>query len=174
MKQVFIILLIFITATTMYSQNSQCDQLVNQGFEFLKQGNLSLAIDKYNAALKIDANKLDAHYGLGVAYSATCLQNGGYCNEAITHFLRVEKLEPGYRFSYRNIATCYIKIFQYNNAVSYCDKAIKQDPKDGESYFYRGFAYTQSNNINKGCTDLRKALELGYTMAKNELDKYCK
>lgn len=39
----------------MFSQNSQCDQLVNQGFEYLKQGNLSLAIDKYNAALKIDA-----------------------------------------------------------------------------------------------------------------------
>lgn len=157
----------------MYSQETECDKLVNQGFEFLKQGDLSRAIDKYNEALNVNSKKLEAHYGLGVAYSAICLQDGSTCKEAIFHFLTVEEIEPGYRFSYRNIATCYIKSSQFNKAILYCDKAIKQNAKDGESYFYRGIAYAQSNNINKGCADLHKALALGYEIAKNEIARYC-
>ncbi len=173
MKKYLFIIFLFITAN-MFSQNIECDQLVNQGFEFLTQGNLNFAIDKYNEALKFDANKLEAHYGLGVAYSAICLKDGSLCNEAITHFLKVEELESGYRFSYRNIATCYIKTFQFTKAITYCDKAIEQNSKDGESYFYRGIAYNQSNNINKGCLDLHKALDLGYLIAEFEIKKYCK
>jgi tetratricopeptide (TPR) repeat protein len=95
-------------------------------------------------------------------------------NEAITHFLKVEEIEPGYRFSYRNTATCYIKISQLTEAISYCNKAIEQNPKDGESYFYRGFAYIQVGEKAKGCKNLNKALELGYSLAKSEIAKHCK
>jgi tetratricopeptide (TPR) repeat protein len=172
MKQVLSILLLLIT-TTMYSQNTTCDRLVNQGFELLSQGNLSLAIDKYNEALKIEPKRLEAHYGLGVAYSAICLKDGSFCNEAIKHFLETEKIKPGYRFTYRNIATCYIKTEQYEKAVDYCNKAILQDNTDGESYFYRGVSYIHLNKKEKGCEDLKHALKLGYDIAKIELQKYC-
>jgi len=172
MKQEFSILLLFITIT-MYSQNSQCDKLVNQGFEFLKQGNLIQAIDKYNAALKIDANKLEAHYGLGVAYSATCLQNGGYCNEAITHFLRENEIKKGYRETYYNLGVCFIKAFNYKEAITYLDKAIAQKNNDGEYYYNRGFAKIQLGKNSDGCKDLKKALELKFNPAQDLLNQYC-
>lgn len=158
----------------MYSQNTTCDQLVSQGFDYLSHGNLDLAIVKYNEALKIDPKRLEAHYGLGVAYSAICLKDGSYCNEAIAHFLETEKIKPGYRFTYRNIATCFIKIGQYEKAIAYCNKAISQDSIDGESYFYRGVSYIHLDKKEKGCADLKQALKLGYAIAKIELEKYCK
>jgi len=157
----------------MYSQNTTCDRLVNKGFELLKQGNLSLAIDKYNEALKIDPKRLEAHYGLGVAYSAICLKDGSFCNEAIKHFLEAEKIKPGYRFTYRNLATCFIKSEQYEKAVTYCNKAILQDSSDGESYYYRGVSYAHLNKKDKCCAELKQSLKLGYSIAKNELEKYC-
>ncbi|MCK9220860.1 MAG: tetratricopeptide repeat protein [Bacteroidales bacterium] len=156
------------------AQNVTCDQLVNQGFELLGQGNFNLAIEKYRDALKINSKKLEAHYGLGVAYSAICLQSGGSCDSAINHFLEADKIKSGYRFTYRNIAICFIRNFQYEKAIEYCSKAIKQDKNDGESYFYRGFSYIKLGKKEKGCEDLKKALEMGYALAKIELEKYCR
>jgi len=172
MKQIILILSLFITVN-MYSQESECDKLVNQGFEFLKQGNLSLAIDKYNEALKVNPNKLEAHYGLGVAYSATCLQNGGYCDIAIKHFLKADEIKTGFRETYFNLGVCFIKTFNYKEALLYLDKAIKQKNDDGEYYYNRGYAKIQLGNNDEGCKDLRKALELNFTPAENLLNQYC-
>ncbi len=172
MKKILIIISFFISIN-MYSQNTQCDQLVNEAFEYLKQGNLNLAVDKYNAALKIDANKLEAHYGLGVAYSATCLQNGGYCHEAINHFLKANEIKKGYRETYYNLGVCFIKVFNYQEAVSYLDKAIEQKNNDGEYYYNRGFAKIQLGKKDGGCKDLKKALELKFYPAQKLLNQYC-
>ena len=158
MKPLFIILILFISTTFMYSQISQCDQLVKEGFDYLKQGNLSYAIDKYIAAIKINPDKIEAQYGLGVAYSATCLQNGGYCNDAISHFLKANKIKKGYREIYYNLGVCFIKIFNYKEALVYLDKAIEQKNDDGEYYYNRGFAKIHLGYNNEGCNDLKKAL----------------
>ena len=106
-----------------------------------------------------------------MAYSATCLQNGGYCEIAIEHFLKTNKIKSGFREVYFNLGVCYIKTFNYENALSFLNKAIEQI--DGEYYYNRGFVKIQLGRKNEGCQDLKKALELGATQAKSLKDKYC-
>jgi tetratricopeptide (TPR) repeat protein len=173
MKKILLALFCFMT-TNIFSQNTECDKLVNKGFELLKQGNLSLAIDKYNEALKINPKRVEAHYGLGVAYSATCLQNGGYCDIAIKHFIEANKIKPGYRETYFNLGVCYIKSFNYKEALFYLDKAIGQKNNDGEYYYNRGYAKIQLGKVNEGCEDLQKALSLNFTPAEDLIKKHCR
>ena len=172
-KNILSVIFLFITANV-FSQNSQCDQLVNEGFNYLKQGNLSVAIDKYNEALEFDANKLEAHYGLGVAYSATCLQNGGYCEKAIEHFLQADEIKSGFREVYYNLGVCYIKRLNYEKALFYLDKAIEQRSNDGEYYYNRGFANVQLGRKNAGCEDFQEALNLKFMPAKDSFNEYCR
>ena len=77
MKKILFITFLISISFLGHAQNSQCDQLTNEGFEYLKQGNLSLAIDKYNAALKIDSNKLEAHMGLAWLILRLAYKMGG-------------------------------------------------------------------------------------------------
>lgn len=176
MKKCFNLLIIIGFTMNIYGQApaSQYKKLADEGLELLKQQNISDAIDKYKQALKAKQDGVEAHYGLGVCYSAICIQNGNNCNEAINHFLEVEKLAKGYRNTFRNISSCYLKIFQYEKAFSYCNKAIAQDNKDGESYFYRGFAKIELGKTKEACADLQQALKLGFNDANQLLNKHCK
>jgi tetratricopeptide (TPR) repeat protein len=176
MKKHFSLLIIIGFTMNIYGQEptSQYKKLADEGLELLKQQNITAAIDKYKQALEAKQNGVEAHYGLGVCYSAICIQNGNYCNEAINHFLEVEKLAKGYRSTYRNICTCFLKTFQYQKAIDYANKAITQDGKDGESYFYRGFAKIELAKTKEACADLQQALKLGFKEADNLLNKHCK
>lgn len=44
---------------------------------------------------------------------------------------------------------------------------------NGTSYYYRGLAYLKLKKNNLACIDFKKALELGYTKANEELNKSC-
>lgn len=169
----FFFFLFIIFATESYTQNSLYNKFVDQGLQLLKQNNVEESIEKYMQALKIDPNGIVANYGIGVCYSSFCIGSGLHCSEAVEHFLIVEKFNKGYRNIYLNMVSCYLKIYDYEKAIEYCDKAMKQDSKNGESYFYRGFAYIQSGNKKQGCKDLNKALSFGYSDAKQQIELYC-
>lgn len=155
------------------SAQDQYKKFNDEGFTFLTQGKLIEAIEKYKQALSFNPNGLDANYGIGVCYSAICIQNGSYCMDALDHFLKVEQLAGAYRYTFRNMSTCYIKTYQYQKAIEYSSKAIRQDSKDGESYYYRGTAKIELKQTEEGCLDLQKSHALGFPEAKDKIDSYC-
>jgi hypothetical protein len=48
------------------------------------------------------------------------------------------------------------------------------DASFGRKFYNRGFAKHKLKDINGACEDWEKALDLGYNLAKDALDKYCK
>jgi len=163
-------------SVTLYGQvnDSQYTPLVNEGLEFLRQNEFSKAVEKYNAALELDSVRVDAWYGLGVSYTALCLQQDDYCGLAVAKLHRVERLAGAYRYTYQNIISCLIKIKNYASAITYCDKAIAQDSKDGDNYYYKGFAQLQLGKTKEGCNDLQYAAQLGHIDAIALQNKSCK
>ena len=174
MSKTIILLIAIVFTNQAFSQVNQYKKLTDEALELLKQRDLDAAIVKYQQALRLKANGVEAHYGLAVSYSATCIQNGNYCKEAINHFLTVEKIAKGYRNTFRNLSSCFLKIHEYDKAILYSTKAIAQDNKDGESFFYRGFAKFELKKPKKeACADLQQALKLGFSEASTLLERYC-
>lgn len=53
------------------------------------------------------------------------------------------------------------------------EEAVKIDPKDGKTYWFLGMAHKANKDKGKACAAFKKAVELGYEDAKQNLSEYC-
>ena|SRR5688572_25295 len=53
-------------------------------------------------------------------------------------------------------------VHKYKEAINSFNKAIKENPKDGKSYYYRGMAKMHDGQSGF-CKDLEESLKLGYS-----------
>lgn len=88
-------------------------------------------------------------------------------NEAI-------RLKPDYVDAYKRRARLYAKMEHYQLAVDDYDEVIRLKPNDASAYHWRAYAYFSQGSIILGCSDARKACELGrcelFNEAKNDGD----
>jgi len=56
----------------------------------------------------------------------------------------------------------FYNIHKYKEAIGEFNKAIKDNPKDGKAYYYRGMAKMHDGQ-NGFCKDLEESLKLGYS-----------
>ena len=63
---------------------------------------------------------------------------------------------------------------QFASAIADYDKAIEQDPKNGDIYLNRGILKVILKQNAAGCEDLQKAAAMGVFAATIELEKSCK
>jgi len=75
------------------SQNSTYQNIIDEGFKALTQQDIPTAITYFQDAYNIDSTKVEACYGLGVAYNFFCKKTGSYCKESLfcseqSHFYR--------------------------------------------------------------------------------------
>lgn len=59
-----------------FAQTAKYDKLINDGVVLLQQNRIPESIEKYKQALKITPSRIEANYGIGVCYSAICIQDG--------------------------------------------------------------------------------------------------
>lgn len=83
------------------------------------------------------------------------------CYEAIEMMKKTLEIEPDYRKSNFNIGTCYAKLEDYENALLFINKALKDDNTNGEYYLNRGFVRLQLNDKNRACKDFELANKYG-------------
>ncbi len=56
--------------------------------------------------------------------------------------------------------------YKYNEAISFLDLAIKEDPNMASAYYYRGYCKCNLGLKAEACPDLKKASELGHYVEK--------
>lgn len=177
MKGYFVFFFVIVSRYT-YAQNTTAEsdytRLINEGFVLIQQHDFYKSIEKYKEALRVKENGVEALYGAGIGYTALCIQQGDSCNMAIQYLQEVEKLAPGYRFTFPNLASCFIRAGNYEKAIYYAEKTLAQDAQDGEGYYHRGFARMQTGKSKEGCEDLRQSAKLGYKDAEPLLQQLCK
>jgi tetratricopeptide (TPR) repeat protein len=89
---------------------------------------------------------------------------------------KLTKVDPKSSAGYQLLGNAYTRNGQFQNAIKNLTIAIRLDPKDADSYLYRGIAYADSPLKNKkalAIADFKKALKLNSNLegAKEELKK---
>jgi tetratricopeptide (TPR) repeat protein len=134
MKTYHIILLLFIApffvSTAFAQQKNEAKDLVDAGITLNDAGKYNEAIEKYNAAIKLDPNYANAYYEIGYT-----LFTSGKEKDAIPYLEKVLVLNPNAGGAYDMLGSIYDDDKQTAKALEYYRKGIKADPEYQRSHF---------------------------------------
>jgi len=124
------------------------------GVLYSSKGDL-LALDYFNAALRLKPYRFDIHYKVGMFY-----QSLQAYDEAISAYQRVLDLNPDHKTSLHNIAVIAVFGEDLPRAIEYFTKAIGADASYLEAYFGRAYTYELLGSLIKSESDYRTSLML--------------
>lgn len=136
MKNIYLLLLIFIlsckTANTNGQQsqvNKKAELLYNQAVQYTFERKNDLAISTLEQAIKIEPTYTSAYLKLAEVYQRGLLNY----KKAIEVYDRIEKYEPENYLAFYNKTYCYFQEDDYANAEKYAHKYLKSEYAQGIS-----------------------------------------
>ena len=99
-------------------------------------------------------------------------ESGDYQN-SILQYDHAIRIKPKAVY-YNNRAYAKSKIDDYKGAIADYDKAIQLSPIEASYFANRGITHHNNDKNDLACEDWRKASQLGSSVAKELLEKYCK
>jgi len=124
------------------------------GVLYTSKGDL-LALDYFNAALRLKPYRFDIHYKVGFFYQTIHADE-----EAVLAYQRVLEVNPDHKTSLHNIAVIAFFSEDLPRAIEYFSKAIGADASYLEAYFGRAYAYELLGDLIKSESDYRTSLML--------------
>ena len=124
------------------------------GVLYSSKGDL-LALDYFNAALRLQPYRYDVHYKVGMFY-----QSLQALDEAFQAYERAIALKSDHKTSLHNIAVIEVFRKNYNSAINYFTQAIIADNSYVEAYFGRAYCYELIGDLVKSESDYRTSLML--------------
>ena len=148
----------------------QANEWFEKGFQHWLNKEYNSAIEAFTSAIALDPNYVYAYGNRGIAYA-----DKGQYDRAIEDYNKVIQLDPNDAEAYNNRGVAYDKKGQHDRAIEDYNKAIALDPNFAQAYTSRGLLYlVKLGNKEKGCSDWKKACELGecgnYEIAKKNGD----
>lgn len=169
----FIFYFLFIIRLNFNAQTSEYKKLIDEGLELLKQQNISDATKKYQLALKIDSGKVEANYGLGVAYLFKYERERTQINNALYYMNKAIKINPTYRNCYYNRGKVLAYLNDFKGALDDFNRSIEKDSSDADSYFCRAMVKVKIKDDNGACEDFYKSAQLGFELAQKMFQSNC-
>ncbi|MCD4696086.1 MAG: tetratricopeptide repeat protein [Bacteroidales bacterium] len=139
----------------------------NRGLAKIQSGDLSGAIADLAQCVKLKPDHAEAYSNLGVVYSKT-----GNFKEAFANYNKALSINPSYAEAYLNRGIDYYYLGQFDKALKDFDEVIVINPALGAAYYFRGMVNLKNNN--NPCNDFSTALQLGFQMAAEMINTYCK
>lgn len=134
MKTYYFILLLFIApffaVPTSAQQKNEAKDLVDAGITLNDAGKYAEAIEKYQAAIKLDPNYANAYYEIGYTFFSS-----GKEKEAIPYLEKVLVLNPNAGGAYDMLGSIYDDDKQTAKALEYYRKGLKADPEYQRLHF---------------------------------------
>ena len=124
------------------------------GVLYSTKGDL-IALDYFNAALRLQPYRYDVHYKVGMFY-----QSLQAFDEAVQAYERAIALKSDHKTSFHNLAVIEVFRKNYNSAINYFTKAITADNSYVEAYFGRAYCYELIGDLLKAESDYRTSLML--------------
>jgi tetratricopeptide (TPR) repeat protein len=157
------ILLIIITTLTLTTQKS--NELCEDGLSLKLQGKYTLAIEKFNQAIKHNEN-IDAYF-----FRANCHFKLHEFEKSINDFTKVIEMDSLSSTSYYNRANAYIYSEKYELALVDIEKAILLEPNGADLYNNR--AVIKDKLSLPYCDDYKKSCALGDNLGCENYNKLC-
>ena len=158
----------------------QVSDIIGQtAHEFARMGSAKMELEDYEAAINDFSNAIRLQPDYEILYKA-------YFGRGFSKFQLGEYEEAKEDFdqairTYSNDAEVYFwraytkyKLrYAPSSEIADYSRAILLDSNYAEAYFNRGHARINNRQIRSGCSDLRKAYELGYEEAEPHIRIYC-
>ncbi len=109
----------------------------------------------YKRILRLDPNRPDVFYKMGVFYMKT-----NQANRALEAYTKAVQLNPADAQSYYNLGYMHLELRLYKQALDYFSKAITAKDRNFQAYYGRGYAYEMIGNPEAAKADYRKSLEI--------------
>jgi len=111
--------------------------LFEQGNQFYAQGNYEEAIKLFEEAIDLNPNLAPLFNNLGLAYRAV----GADLEDVAWYFHAAIDIDPQYAESYDNLGKAYYGMGDFDNAESYCKKALELRPNFPVAELSLGWIY---------------------------------
>ena len=128
----------------------------NRGKAYAALNMHKLAIDDFNKVISSHPNYTYAYYNRGTSYGKL-----GHYQFALDDFNKAIRLKPDYVEAYNNRGIVLDKLGLYQNAIDDFNKAIRIKPDYADAYNSRAFLYLNQGNTIAGCSNAKKACQLG-------------
>ncbi|NIM19992.1 MAG: tetratricopeptide repeat protein [Candidatus Latescibacteria bacterium] len=127
----------------------------NQGLELVARGSYVDAVRKFQSALEIDPEFVDARYNLGVTY-----QNMKAYDKALVQYKEVARLRrqnPTYLFA---TGYCLFHMNNHEKAVKWFEKALEVDPEHARAQYSLAVTYEKMGQDREAIRAWRRYLEI--------------
>ena len=129
------------------------DAQVQVGTMLIALGRADVAIEIYEAALRIDARHVDAHQGL-----ANALLSRERPEAAIAHYRKALALDPARAATHHNIAAALERLGHLGAAASHYRQALATDPELGEAHRGLGNVLRRLDRLEEAVSHYQRAL----------------
>ena len=171
MKYIFIALLVLTFGFTDAKSQTVRD-FARMATAKMELGDYRGAIEDFSSIIRLQPDYemlYQAHFGRGYAK----FQSGDY-DGAKTDFDRAIRIYPNdAEVFFWRAYTKYRLRYRASSEIADYNRAILLRPDYAEAYFNRGQAKIKNRQLRGGCTDLRKAYELGYQEAETHIRIHC-
>jgi tetratricopeptide (TPR) repeat protein len=163
----FVCALLFSTIPMMAQSNNEAKKLFNEGNGMLKAGNFEGAIEKYNAALKLEKHEF-YYYQRGLA-----LKKARKMDEATASFQAAVETNPKWATGHFALAGAHFSAGAYDKAIAGYERALKENPTHGPSKKGLAAAQTAQAQVQLGQGEIAGAIGLCEKAITND-EKYDK
>lgn len=152
--------------------SSQLIYYYNLAIAFSNTRNYEGALKTYNNAKIHFPNEADLYMFVG-----DILQKQNKYIEAVDEYSKaiefVKDENPNKYLIYFNRGNSYLKLKQYQNAITNYNSTLIELPNYYGALANRGMAYYNLRNKSQACSDWNKAAKNGYSVAKRYIARYC-
>ncbi len=141
--------------------------LITEGYNLRKSGDKSSAVDKYNAALRLNPNNADTYNRRARVYIG---QNQN--DLAISDLDKAIELDSNNIDHYLLIDFVLAKSKAWKKIIPYWDKFIALNPDSGRAYRERGGTYYHMGDMKLAVKDAKRAADLGDLAGKEIYERY--
>jgi tetratricopeptide (TPR) repeat protein/transglutaminase-like putative cysteine protease len=128
--------------------------LYKRGYEALRNGNYSLAIELLKGAVAADPKNW-AWNELGLAY-----MQSGQDDLAISSFQKQIEMNPHHPYAPNNLGLVYLRQRKYEEAIKWFRKQIEINPLDKYAHANLGAAYLEQHKYQEAIPELEQAVPL--------------
>ena len=122
-------------------------------YQQMKQ--FDLAMDDYDAAIKLNPRFLEGHYN-----KANCFKETNQYHEAIVWYKKTLKINPKYFHAWNNMGLCCQSIQDFEGALAACQEAVKIEPNNYVIYNNMGFTLHVLMRLDESIAAFKKSIEL--------------
>jgi len=146
-----------------YFEHQAAEAATRSGKTRMEAGEYALAIEDFNAALRLDPKSADAYHGRGIAYSQ--LEEH---DQAIADLSESIQLNPTSFRVFYNRGVMYSRKGDYDRALADLDESIRLNPSNSKAYLARSRVYWKMGDPARAEADRQKAFELDPSLKKDK------